>query len=805
MEGNAAESLLLSDIRVLDLADEKGSFCAKVLADLGARVTRMEGSAEDSLKSAERLASNGLHSESLFYGYNNTDKKKISVDLARQGDRELVLGKIKHFDIVVESFAPGYLDELGLGFHSLIRENPSTIMVSVSGFGQDGPRKRYKSCNLVAAALGGQMYVTGSPSGCPMKAPGTQSYNTAGLYGVIGALLGLRRRAKTGKGMHVDISLQEAVASTLDHVLVQYFHGGAIAKRRGSRHWNDFFCILPCTDGFIHLTPLMGWEILVELLENEGAAEDLKAPQWSDEAYRISNLAHILEVLGRWTRIHSVHALFELGQTLRFPWAPVCSPLEVIESPQLRERRFFRNADFPETGQPAPCPGVPFKFSPFPFTEPMGNTVTTHEPVYLHSGIGDGNEKPVSGKDGLRSGPQGRDFNGRSLLGGIRVLDFSRVLAGPYATRILGDFGAEVIKVQSGKTATGAEDNRGAYFTAWNRNKRSMCLDMSHPEAREIALKLVSMSDVVVENFSPRVMSNWRMNYEQLREIKEDLIMLSMSGMGQTGPWRDFVAYGPTVQSLGGLTYLASHDKWAPLGLGYSYADAVSGIYGAIAVLAALEARARTGQGGHIDLSEYEAVCTLIGPALFEASLKPKQAHPLGNRPSHAEAAPYGCYRCLGEDRWCVIAVYDQRGWEALCQVSGHPRWAEDRRFLTRAMRWRHADELDRLIEAWTSMTRAEAVMECLQSAGVAAGVVQDAGDLVKDPQLQAREFFTELVHPLMGKTVTDRSPVRIEGVFPGNWTPAPLLGSDNRYVYLELLGFTETKFQDYVQKGVIG
>jgi crotonobetainyl-CoA:carnitine CoA-transferase CaiB-like acyl-CoA transferase len=196
---------------------------------------------------------------------------------------------------------------------------------------------------------------------------------------------------------------------------------------------------------------------------------------------------------------------------------------------------------------------------------------------------------------------------------------------------MLADFGSEVIKVQSAKMATGIESNMTPYFCAWNRNKRSITLDMDYPEAREIFLKLVKISDIVVENFSPRVMSNWDLDYAALKKSNERLIMLSMTGMGQNGPWKDFVAYGPTVQSLGGLTYLTSYTQDAPMGLGYAYADMVSGLYGSIAILAALEHRDRCGKGQYIDLSEYEAVCTTIGPALIDAGFNQNQIVPQGN------------------------------------------------------------------------------------------------------------------------------------------------------------------------------
>ena len=212
------------------------------------------------------------------------------------------------------------------------------------------------------------------------------------------------------------------------------------------------------------------------------------------------------------------------------------------------------------------------------------------------------------------------DIRSAGPLDGIRVLDFTRVLAGPYATRILGDLGAEVIKVQSKRTAQGTESDASAYFRAWNRNKKSVTLDLDCPEAREAILGLVNVSDVVVENFSPRVMSNWGLTYDRMREARADIILLSMSAMGQTGPWRDYVGYGQTMQALSGITRMTSWDERSPEGLGQAYADVVAGLYGVVAILAALEYRDRCGAGQHIDLSNHEAMCSLMGPILLELS-----------------------------------------------------------------------------------------------------------------------------------------------------------------------------------------
>lgn len=394
---------------------------------------------------------------------------------------------------------------------------------------------------------------------------------------------------------------------------------------------------------------------------------------------------------------------------------------------------------------------------------------------------------------------------GNDILRGLRVLDLTRVLAGPFATRILADFGAEVIKIQSKKIATGAESNTAPYFCAWNRNKRSITMDLSHPEARELFLKLVTISDVVVENFSSRVMSNWDLNYDRLKEVNERLLMLSMSGMGQTGPWKDYVAFGPTLQSLGGLTYLTSYAQDNPMGLGYAYTDLVSGLYGAMAVLAALEYRDKSGQGQSIDLSEYEAVCTMIGPALMDAFANQNEILPKGNNADHILAAPYGCYKCSGEDRWCVIAVFSEEEWHAFCGVLGNPAWAKEDRFSSISMRKDNKEELDRRIEKWTAKQPAKSIVQSLQQAGVSAGVVQNAEDLANDPQLLARNFFVSVNHPAIGETKTDTSPINfINSSTKLPLKGSPLMGEANQYVYKELLGLSEDTIFSYIDRGII-
>jgi crotonobetainyl-CoA:carnitine CoA-transferase CaiB-like acyl-CoA transferase len=364
LENDSGKENLLEKLRVLDLTDEKASFCSKILADLGADVIKVEKPGGDPSRRIGPFWKNSAHhEESLSFWYNNTNKLGITLNLEQGDGRKIFARLIENADVVVESFLPGYLNKLGLGYKFLSSINPRLIVASVTAFGQSGPRKEFKSCDLVASALGGEMHVCGSPALFPLKAYGQQSYLTASLYAAVGVLLALRKRSRTGMGEHIDISLQEAVVSTLEHVMVRYFSERVVSVRRGNRHWNDFFCILPCKNGFIHLAPFWGWKTLVDLLDSEGKAEDLTEERWNDEAYRAENIDHVIEVLAQWTKAYNVDDIFQLGQLMRFPWAPIRSPNEILLSPQLQSRGFFIDFEHPELGLTLRYPGSPYKFS----------------------------------------------------------------------------------------------------------------------------------------------------------------------------------------------------------------------------------------------------------------------------------------------------------------------------------------------------------------------------------------------------------------------------------------------------------
>ena len=402
-------------------------------------------------------------------------------------------------------------------------------------------------------------------------------------------------------------------------------------------------------------------------------------------------------------------------------------------------------------------------------------------------------------------------LEGQYPLKGVRVADFTWVHAGPAATRILAEQGAEVIKIESGFALTIAggpapQTPRGVgYRHNWNANKLSMSLNMKTSEGREVAKRLVAVSDVVAENFSGRVMSSWGMEYGDLRAINQDIIYLSMSGWGRTGPWKEYVSYGQTLQAASGLTCLTGFQSTDPCGPASAYCDAIAGVAGAQAVLLALIHRTRTGQGQWIDLSQFEALSVLMETLVLDLSVngRGETIQRTGNRLPHGGGAPHGAYRCMGEERWVAIAVFIDAEWTACVQAMGDPPWARDERFATALGRHRHADDLDRLMETWTTENTAEEVMHRLQAAGVAAGVVQSGDDLVdRDPQLKERDFYLRVRDHENEPRIIDGIPYRLSDTSGGAVRGAPGFGEHQDYVLRDILGMSDDEITEYAIAG---
>jgi crotonobetainyl-CoA:carnitine CoA-transferase CaiB-like acyl-CoA transferase len=412
----------------------------------------------------------------------------------------------------------------------------------------------------------------------------------------------------------------------------------------------------------------------------------------------------------------------------------------------------------------------------------------------------------------------------RRALDGVRVLDLTRVWAGPHATRMLADLGADVIHVSSRKLAgeltvapatariLGVYPNDEPGERHWNRNsqlndlmrnKRDITLEFDTPEGLALVRRLVAEADVVIENYSPRVMPKYGLGFEALRAINRRVILCSMPGYGSSGPLSGFISYGTNVDPASGLASLMGyHDDLPHLG-GNAYPDPVAALFAVGAILVAMRHQRNTGEGQYLDLSQCEATTAMLGEFSLAASLGVALPARDGNR--LPDRAPNDAYPCRGEDRWIAISVADDRDWRALCAVAGRSDWAQDPRFATTAARLANLEALDAALSAWTSGEDRHDLMYRLQQAGVAAGAVLDARDLVEDANLGARGFFQKIDAPEVGPMLYAGQPVRLSETPVDRYRPAPCLGQHNEEVLRDLLGLGEMEIADLKQRGLIG
>ena len=418
-------------------------------------------------------------------------------------------------------------------------------------------------------------------------------------------------------------------------------------------------------------------------------------------------------------------------------------------------------------------------------------------------------------------------------LSGIRVADLSRVFAMPYVGAYLADLGAEVIKVESSHSQfmettrnAGAPlpDNdpgelyweRNGTFQTLNRGKRGLTLDFRSEEALAILKRLVGVSDVVLENFTPRVMRRFGLDYPKLKAIKPDLIMVSNTGFGHSGPWSGFGAMASSLEPTHGtgafMGYLEPGQDGklgpgsVPNKLGNSYTDFLATWTALFGVMACLLYRSRTGRGNWIDLAMYQVGVSFVGAGLLDFAFNGRRARRPGNR--HPSMAPHGCYPCRGSDQWVTVAVRDDTEWQSLCRVLGQQSLAGDPRFADLLSRIENHDHLDTILSAWTSQRGQYQVMEELQGAGVPAGPVLNARSMLSDPHLRDRGFFEGVDHPpetLLGRREYMGRGWKLSGADPQVRQPAPMLGEANDYVLRQIIGLSQAEVTELKESGVVG
>ncbi len=783
-------------IRVLDLTGPAGLFCTRLLVGLGAEVIRIEPSGGDPLRG-----------DPLAFAHWHAGKRSVELDLETPEGRAAVLRLATTADVLVETVPPGHLERLGLGEAALRAVRPELVRVSITPFGQTGPRAACPGTDVTAVALGGMMSLCGHPDGPPLQPPREQGYHLAGVNAAIGALLALRARRLTGRGQHVDVSVQEAVAATLEYGAISYIHAGVVHRRRGSRYPHVLHGLFRARDGYVaggvSGSPRM-WQGLLAWMQEVGRAGELADPRWGDETVRLAERERLFALIEAFTETFARAEFCAEAQRRRLPWAPVDRPEDVAANPQLVARGFFVEVAW--NGTVARDVGFAFAF-------PEGRRPA----CLIVPACGEGNGTLGAVEVRPPASPSRPSATPRGALAGTRVLDLTWVLAGPYATKILADHGAEVIKVESRHRPDASRftaalhisrdparhPDTSGYFNNFNRNKRSLALNLGRPEGVELLRRLCRLSDVVIENFSADVLAKWGLDHAGLAALRPDIVLVSMAGMGHTGPWRDQVTYADAVMAIAGLTAQAGVPGRDPAGFTFGLGDMIAGAHAALGTLAALEHRDATGRGQHVDLSQVEAVAAHLGTAVLEVTAAGRRPTPWGNR--HPAMAPHGAFPSRGEDRWCAIAVEDDAQWRVLCAVLGRPALADDPRFGTLAARKAHEGALEAEVVAWTRQHDAEAVMARCQAAGVPAGVVQDARDLVeRDPQLRARGFYEPATHPVAGSFLHEGVVARLSET-PGRvWHAAPRLGEHTREVLTSLLGLSDAEIDGYAVAGVL-
>jgi crotonobetainyl-CoA:carnitine CoA-transferase CaiB-like acyl-CoA transferase len=802
----------LEGVKVLELGNMvSAAYATKLMADLGADVIKIEEPGGDRARQRGPFPGGVVDPEQsgLFLAL-NTNKRGMTLDLREE--RDTLSRLIGWADLLVHNYPPAQMTELGIEYTTFCETNPRLVMCSITPFGLTGPHKNYKAYELTMAHGGGWAWL--SPGGSdradlpPLKAAGHQADFQGGLAAATAALAAYYRALQTGEGEHVDFSVQAYVASFLEHHFITYSFLGRINSRLG-RRLQDPWGIFACQDGdiFAAVAEEDQWQRLLTLMGNPSWAT---AELFGDFMLRTKNQHLLKPRLKEWMQQWRVMDLFHAGQAQRLCVAPVLTMSQMATQEQLRSRHFFVDVPHPRAGT------LPHLGPPYQLREPWWQ-IRRPAPLLGEHTEDVKNETrdwrlETSSPSSLASSPM--PLSSKLPLEGVRVADFSWVWAGPFCTLHLAHLGAEVIKIESRSHLDltrrlplfpkGVKPgiDRNGLFNQWSLGKKSVSVNLTKAEGIAIAKELIAKSDVVVDNFATGVMERLGLSYDELKKIKPDIIMASISGYGHTGPQKNYMAYGPAIAPLTGLSSLTGYAGGPPQEVGLSYGDPNAGINAAVAICAALAARQRTGQGQYIDVSLWEAAAALVPEGWMDYAMNGAQPPRQGNR--DPVMAPHNCFRCVGEEEWVTIACGTDAEWQALCQAIGQPQLVSDKRFITTSDRKVNEDALDQLLATWTETRNKWEVTRTLQAAGVAAFPTMNCKDLAEDAHLNEREFFARLAHSEIGVQTHTGIPWRLHNAPNGVRSPAPLLGQHTDHVMRELLNYPEQRVAQLKEEKVL-
>ena len=794
----------LAGVRVLDLAGAPGALATRILADLGAEVLMIEPTGGSPVRAlAPFLDDRPGPNRGYRHLYLDAGKRSVVVDDDVAADTLDALAKSAL--MLVETPATGEPEPAGLA-ERLVEANPKLIRVAITPFGPNaGEREGWRSSDLIAAAAGGLLAVSGEADDPPTRGPATPGFTMASLAAAAGAMVALVARARRNGDprSRVDVSMQEAVS----FAVLQTSNPNTWTWRAEVPRRPAMSALLRCADG--------GWAIagaparrlpeFVALLDAAGVEHDLdpdtwrprpnERPQWRFHENPLHDA--VRDLAARTPRDEYLEQIWRLGGTAMpiMDFAEMATTDHYLENEQFRPVRhealdldlsFVRSPvdGLVRGALPAPAPALSADQSLIEVGSPPSSAPPI--PAERHPGA-----KP---------------------LAGIRVIDFCWVLAGPLGTRTLANFGAEVIKVESqarpdslrNQLVPGLPLNPDLpdMVNDANTGKRSLLLDLTTDEGRRLLLELVAASDVVVDNFSAGALARMGFPYAQLREVNPGIVVAHMPGLGGTGPWSGRRTLGPHLLAASGLNYLMGFEGRPPRSIGIAYPDFTSPLLVVTQVLAALYRRERTGEGCEIDLSQLSATISLLGADWMQYARTGQQPPRPGNR--DANYSPHGVFPTSGDDEWCAIAVEDDAQWQHLAALIDAPGLAADPRFATHEDRKAHEDALEVIVEAWTTPQDRWELAARLQAAGIAAAPVEDLRDMLERDPVMA-EHYQRIRQPSEPdlEIVIDRDPIWISG-HERELTRAPMRGEHSEYVVREILGRSREEFDALVVDGAI-
>ncbi len=809
----------LAHLRVLDLTSASTAYCGKLLADLGAEVIKIEPPDGDPARRQAPLymADARARGLSLPFLYANAKKKSVVLDGSLASDRERFRTLAREADLILDGAPVAALKDLGLDYAELALDHPELVMTSITGFGQTGPQKSFRSNDLVASALGGLMISVGDPEDPPVRMAGHQSEIVAATFAAASSLIALFHRDRTGRGQHVDISQLEVTAA-VTHIagVGKWLEDGVIPKRVGT----GLVASVPsgsyrCRDGLAYLmvNRPAHWLALANWIHEVTGNEEVLRPEFHGPSSSRLPFRELLDVfISDLAATLSVAEMVREGQRRHIAVTPVQTALRLLADPHLEARNFFVEL-MGEGGVALRAPGMPARMGYRP-QESGGRApgIGEHDREVLDS------PRPrVKARTAPASETTADRVDNRArALDGLRVVEFGTGLAAPWIGRMLAFAGAEVIKIESHAfpdvprlfvpprhPELGTQPESSPWFTDWSAGKRFVALDLRKEEGAELARRIVDQSDAVIANYSVGVLEKLGLDFARLSARNPGLVMLESSGFGESGPNSRYVSWGPNIEAASGLASLGGFAHRDCSLSHFAYPDPLSASHGLFVLLAGLIDRQRTATGQLIALSQLETTIAAIGPLMLEAAALGREPARRGN--GEIDRAPYGCFPCRGTDRWCVICVEDDLDWQRLKGVLGAPGWAEQERFATMSARVRNAEPLEARISEWTQQRTDYEVMEACQRAGVASGGVQNAEDLLRhDPQLAERGFFEEIPHHKKGLVTASGIPLGLTGT-PGKTTQAgSSIGQDNRSILQEIVGLSEPQIEQFIAMGAV-